>query len=143
MAKLVILRGLPASGKSVHAMSLVKQGYKRVNMDDLRLSIDNGFYSKQNEKYIQDVHQTMITLALQNNLNVVSDNVNLNPYHIKFAKSICKDTRSELEIIDLKTPIAICISRDLVRTSGRVGKDVIMKMYNRYFINGEFPGVEE
>ena len=143
MAKLVMLRGLPASGKSTHALKLVLQGYKRVNADDLRLMVDNGNYSKANEKYITDVMQTMAALGLQSGFNVVFDNTNFNPFHVKWAKALCRDLRSELEIIDVKTPLDICIQRDLERTKGRVGKDVIMKMYNRWFINGEFPKVEE
>lgn len=143
MAKLVMLRGLPASGKSTQALKLVMQGYKRVNADDLRLMVDNGMYSKANEKYITDVMQTMAALALQSGLNVVYDNTSLNPFHVKWARALCRDLRCELEIVDMKTPLDICIQRDLERTKGRVGKDVIMKMYNRYFINGEFPKVED
>lgn len=141
MSKMVMLRGLQGSGKSVYALKLVKQGFKRINGDDLRLAIDNGVYSKQNERYIVDVMQTMATLALQSGLNVVMDNTNLNPYWVKWAKSLCKDTRSELEIVDINTPLDVCIERDLQRTKGRVGKDVIMKMYNKYFINGKLPEV--
>lgn len=143
MAKLVMLRGLPASGKSTYALKLVMQGYKRINADDLRLMIDNGLYSKANEKFVTDTMQTMAALALQNNLNVVYDNTSFNPFHVRWAKSLCQELRCELEIVDMKTPLDVCIQRDLERTKGRVGKDVIMKMYNRYFINGEFPKVEE
>lgn len=139
MSKLVLLRGLPASGKSTYAARLVMEGFKRVNYDDLRLMIDNGIYSKQAEKFIVDVAQTMVALALQNGLNVVYDNTNFNPYHIKWAKALVRDTRSELEIVDIKTPVDVCVARDLERTKGRVGKDVIMKMYTKWFINGQFP----
>lgn len=143
MSKLVLLRGLPASGKSTHALKLVMQGYKRVNADDLRLMVDNGNYTKANEKYITDVMQTMAALALQGGFSVVVDNTNFNPFHIKYFKALCRDLRAELEIVDIKTPLEVCIQRDLERTKGRVGKDVITKMYNRWFINGEFPKVED
>lgn len=143
MAKLVLLRGLPASGKSTYSAQLVMQGYKRINADDLRVMVDNGTYTKANEKFITDVMQTMAALALQSGLNVVYDNTNFNPFHVRWARSLARDTRSELEIVDIKTPLEVCITRDLERTRGRVGKDVIMKIYNRYFINGQFPAVEE
>ena len=143
MSKMVMLRGLPGSGKSFHSLKLVQQGYKRINGDDLRMLVDNGVYSKDNEKYIVDIMQTMAALALQSGLNVVMDNTNFNPYWTKWARSLCRDTRSELEILDIKTPLEVCVARDLERTRGRVGKDVIMKMYNRYFINGKFPEVEQ
>lgn len=141
MSKLILLRGLPASGKTIYSLKYVQQGYKRINFDDLRLMVDNGLYTKSNDKYIVDVAQTMVALALQSGLDVVYDNCNLNPYHYKWAKSLCRDTRSELEVIDLETPLETCLTRDLARTQGRVGKEVIMKMYNKYFINGKFPEV--
>lgn len=139
MARLVFLRGLPASGKSVYASQLVMKGYKRVNKDDLRLIIDNGVYSVPNERFINDLSENIIVQALTKGFNVVSDNTNLNPHHIKFARKICKETNSDLEIIDFDVPLETCIARDLERTKGRVGKDVIMHMYNKYFKNGKFP----
>lgn len=142
MSKMVVLRGLPASGKSVYALSLVNKGYKRINADDLRQMIDNGVYSKSNEKYITDLMQTMVGLALRSGFDVVLDNTNLNTYHINWAKDLCKEYHVELEIININTPIHICVERDLARTQGRVGRDVIMKMYNKYFVDGQFPGVE-
>jgi len=141
MTKLVVLRGLPGSGKSTKAAQLVMQGYKRVNFDDLRLSIDNGVYSKSNEDVIVNIGQIMVAQFLQAGYNTVIDNLNFNPYHIKFAKAIARDTRTEIEIIDIDTPLDICIERDLQRTQGRVGRDVIMNIYSKYFIDGKFPEV--
>jgi predicted kinase len=144
MNNLVILRGLPASGKTVYSMSYVRQNYKRINLDDLRNMIDNGVYSKSNEAYITDLAQTATALALQSGFNVIFDACNLNPYHIKFAKALCRDTRSTLDIIDIKTPLDICIARDLARNYGRVGRDVIIKMHSRWVdSNGEFPPIED
>lgn len=142
MAKLVILRGLPASGKTTYAAQLVMKGYKRISPDDLRIMIDNGIYSKQNERFITDIVQTLAALALQSNLDVCVDSNNLNPYWIRWAKALVRDTRSELEIVDLDTPLEVCITRDLERTKGRVGKDVIVKMHNKYFKNNKFPEIE-
>jgi predicted kinase len=139
MSKLVILRGLPCSGKTTYAAQLVLKGYKRVNHEDLRVMVDNGIYSKQNENYIVDVAQTMVALALQNNLDVVYDNYNLNSYIIKWAKSLCRDLRAEIEIVNFDTPLDVCIKRDLDRNKGRVGRDVILKMKDKYFLNDKFP----
>ena len=50
MSKLLILKGLPASGKSTYAKELVSKGWKRVNKDDLRSMIDGGKWSKKNEE---------------------------------------------------------------------------------------------
>ena len=53
--KLIMTRGLPASGKSTWAKEqVIASGgrTKRVNKDDLRAMIDNSVWSKQNEKNI-------------------------------------------------------------------------------------------
>lgn len=141
MPKLVIMRGLPASGKTLYSFGLVKQGYKRINFDDLRLMMDNGEYSKANEAFIVDCAQTMTVLALQSGLNVVYDNVNFNPYHIRWARALTKQLNAELEIVDMPTSLEECLERDLNRTSGRVGKSVIIKLHDKYFVDGKYPEV--
>ncbi len=140
MAKLVILRGLPASGKSTQAAQLVMKGYKRINADDLRMSIDNGIYTKDNEQNINALMNIMLDFYLHNNYDVVLDNTNLNPYKVRSAVDIAnKHKKVEIEIIDVETPVEVCLRRDLERTQGRVGKEVIMRMYNKWFKDGKFP----
>jgi len=139
MAKLVILRGLPASGKSTHAARLVMQGYKRINADDLRMSIDNNLWSKDNEKLINELMERMVRLFLNAGYNVVLDNTNLNPYKVRAAIDIANEQAADIEILDIETPVEVCLQRDLERTRGRVGKEVIMRMYNKWFKNGQFP----
>ncbi len=139
MAKLVILRGLPASGKSTHAARLVMQGYKRINADDLRMSIDNNLWSKDNEKLINELMERMVRLFLHAGYNVVLDNTNLNPYKVRAAMDVATEQGAEIEILDIETSVEVCLQRDLERTRGRVGKEVIMRMYNKWFKNGKFP----
>lgn len=139
MAKLVILRGLPASGKSTHSARLVQQGYKRINADDLRLSIDNNVYTKDNERLINELMLLMIENFLNKGYNVVLDNTNLNPYKVSAAKDAANKAKAEIEILDIITPVEVCLERDLNRTQGRVGKEVIMSMYNKWCKNGKFP----
>ena len=48
MSKLLILKGLPASGKTTEAKRLViEENFKRVSKDDLRAMIDNSKWSKE------------------------------------------------------------------------------------------------
>jgi len=51
--KVLILKGLPASGKSTYAKELVAKGnWKRINKDDLRAMLDCSKWSKANEKFV-------------------------------------------------------------------------------------------
>jgi predicted kinase len=139
VCKIIILRGLPGSGKTVYAQQLVEQGYKRVSESDLRWSIDNGKWSNSNQLLLIDLQQIMVTILLQNNYSVVIDNCNLRPNDYKYARSLAKEYRADLEIVNFDIPLEICLERDLERTHGRIGKDAIVKLHKTYFINGQFP----
>ena len=59
--KVIVLRGLIASGKSTYAKQLVeKLGWKRVNKDDLRAMVDNSIWSDKNEKEILTARRSRI-----------------------------------------------------------------------------------
>ena len=139
--KLVVLRGLPASGKSVTSVQYVMKGFKRINGDDLRNSIDNSLYSKDNERFIFKIMNIMIKEALRDGYSVVYDNTNFNPYHVTNCRQIAEQFKVDFEVIDIDTPLQICLERDLQRTVGRVGKEVIMRMYSKWFKDGKFPAI--
>ena len=61
--KIILTRGLPASGKSTWAKEQVAKGngkVKRVNKDDLRDMIDAGIWSKTNEQLILDARDALV-----------------------------------------------------------------------------------
>jgi len=68
MNKIIMLKGLVASGKSTRAKEQVEnnQKMKRVNKDDLRAMLDNSRYSKANEKIVIATRNTIIQEALSN-----------------------------------------------------------------------------
>lgn len=138
--KLVVLRGLPASGKSTYAAQLVvRESYKRFNRDDLRTMIDNNIYSKPNEAFITKVMYIMIEVALKNGYNVVVDNTNFAPYQIRSCREIARRTNADIDFRDFDVPLETCIARDLQRDNGRVGKEVITKMHAQWFKDNKFP----
>jgi predicted kinase len=152
MPKIIMLKGLPACGKSTRATELVKQGYKRINNDDLRDSIDGYKFNRKNEDMIETIRITLLMLFIKEGLDIVVDNTNFNPkcreeidksllarnYFDGFA---AKKYEVEEEFID--TPVDECIRRDALR-SGRhhVGKNVIKGMYDKY-LKKEFVPAEE
>ncbi len=137
MSELVILRGLPASGKTVFAAGLVvTKGYKRVSLSDLRASIDNNIYTKSAEQYLVKVMEVMIESAAKRGYNVVLDNLNLNPIHLNWAKEQGKKSNMQIRVVEFfDVTVEECIQRDLDRNSGRVGKEIIMGLYDSYVRN--------
>ncbi len=134
MSKLLILQGLPASGKSTYAKKLVDdQGYKRINKDDLRTMIDNGKWSKDNEKEIISIRDNQVWTWLLQGHNVVVDDTNFSQDHIKCLTGIANsiEPSPEVEVKFIDTPLYECIERDSKREKP-VGKKVILNMYNQY-----------
>lgn len=130
MSKLVMLKGLPASGKSTYAKELVKQGYKRVNKDDLRAMIDNGKWSNKNEEIVKSIQESMVHTFIDRGYNVVVDDTNF-AYEDKW-KGIASYLEADFEIKYFDTPVQECIKRDMFRGDKTVGADVIQGMYRKY-----------
>jgi predicted kinase len=134
MPKIIILKGLPASGKSTFAKDLVNKHqcqYKRVNKDDLRAMLDNSKWSRNNEKFVLEVRDSIIHSALVNGFNIIVDDTNLDPKHESRLKEIAKDHGADVEVKPFDVPVDECLKRDKQRASP-VGEKVILEMYNRY-----------
>lgn len=136
--KVIVLRGLIASGKTTYAKQLVDTyGYKRVNKDDIRAMVDNSKWSDKNEKEVLKIRDSLISRWLIEGYSVVVDDTNFVQKHIDTIKetvdlvNALKDKNIEFEIVDFDTPLYECIERDSKREHP-VGKKVIIKMYNQY-----------
>ncbi len=146
MSKLLILKGLPASGKSTFAKALVyglitqdteeylKMGnWKRVNKDDLRSMIDNGKWNSINEKQIKKIETEIVIGFLHEGFNVVIDDTNFS-YESFWTNLASRNqlmgVESEIKLFDVS--VQECIERDSKRGDKSVGAKVIMGMYNKY-----------
>jgi predicted kinase len=134
MKKVIILVGLPASGKSKFANELLLSEpgrWVRTNKDLLREMAHASYWSPGNEKLIIEIRDAIILMALESGKNVIIDDTNFGR-HIDHIKELVKG-QAVVEINNsfLQVPVEECIKRDLKRLNS-VGKDVIMQMYNKY-----------
>lgn len=134
MKKVIILVGLPASGKSKFANELLLSEpgrWVRTNKDLLREMAHASYWSPGNEKLILEIRDAIILMALESGKNVIVDDTNFGR-HIDHIKELVKG-QAVVEINNsfLQVPVEECIKRDLKRLNS-VGKDVIMQMYNKY-----------
>lgn len=139
MKKVILTRGLPASGKSTWAKQVVAfnpNSYKRVNKDELRAMLDNSKWSKDSEKFILDVRDQIILSALEKGKHVIVDDTNFSDKHVNRISQLVKGL-AEIEIVDF-TDVSVeeCISRDLKRANP-VGEKVIRRMYNEHIYKPE------
>jgi predicted kinase len=141
MRKVILMKGLPGSGKSTYAAALINSNletYKRINRDELRAMFDNAKTSQANEKFIKKVRDLLINHALEEGKSVVVDDTNLSDknynrisqlvreYNVKYSENVV------VEIKEMDTPIEVCIERDALRENP-VGEMVIKQMNNHFF----------
>lgn len=130
--KLLMLKGLPASGKTTYARELVeKQGYVRVNKDDLRAMMHNGEWSKGNETEILRVRDNTINAALDDGKSVVVDDTNFAAIHQNTLERVAGRRGAEFEVLFIDTPLEECISRNEKRAN-KVPLNVITEMHGKY-----------
>lgn len=131
--KVLLLRGLPASGKSTYSKELVSKNHNwvRVNKDDLRAMMNGGVFSGKLEKHIVRTERELVENALKLGKNVIVDDTNFNPNHEIFFRALAYQYSAEVEVKFFDIPLEMCIDRDNKRPNG-VGETVIRRMYDQY-----------
>lgn len=132
MSKLLMLKGLPASGKSTYAKELVAKGWKRVNKDELRTMINDGKWSKDNEHNIKVSQNNIVAgfLGVTGKYNVVIDDTNF--AYEEHWRDVAEAFNVDFEVKFFDTPVMECIERDSKRGEKSVGAKVIIGMYDKY-----------
>jgi predicted kinase len=145
MKTVLILRGLPASGKSTYAKNILAENphtWKRLNKDELRAMLDDSLHSYPNEKFVERVRDMMLREALKEGKHVVIDDTNLSERAIARIRQVvdnyCAETEQKVQIQfkDMETTLEECLERDKTREK-KVGDNVIMKMYKRHILQDE------
>lgn len=136
MSKLLMLSGLPASGKSTYAKELVLGGgnWVRVNRDLLRTMLHFDNWSGKNEDLTVRLEKDIAVVSLYNGRNVVVDDTNLSRKHKEMWRDVaegCVDLQTKFEHKHFDTDWAICLQRDADREK-KVGEHVILNMAMQY-----------
>jgi predicted kinase len=129
MTKVVLMRGLPASGKTTKSQEYLAYGnFVRLNRDDLRDSLFKGLdWSGKREKVVMKVQMAMAVRAIDAGYSVVIDDTNLTKYHKDRWEDLAKDKNSSFVVDEVNTDYEECIRRDRQRAK-KVGDHVITQM---------------
>lgn len=130
--KLVVLRGLPASGKSTIAKQIVKdEDAIRVNKDLIREMMFFG-YDPEDEKWVKWVETEIARIMLGQGISVVVDDTNLKKIDIVNWQTFSEVQGFPLPIIqEINTPVDVCIDRD-TRRENSVGSKRIREMAEKF-----------
>lgn len=143
--KVIVLQGLPASGKSTWAKAWVKEDpeYRvRFNRDDIRNMLGT-YWVPSRESLINSIYDAFIKDAMINGYDIVLDNMNLNKSTLKEIEDEVNDfnewishsdcnLRYEIEYKSfLEVPLQTCIDRDSKRENP-IGEMTIRRIFNKY-----------
>lgn len=143
MAKLIMCKGLPGSGKTTWALREMEiewsKGYDpmavklvRVNKDDIRVALGEA-WSHESEKKVIRERDRLIRHALEHGSTVISDDTNLAYKHEKRLRELAKEYDATFEVKTFNTHLEECIRRDSLRTGkAKVGEKVIREMAKQY-----------
>lgn len=135
--KVIITRGLPASGKTSWADEFISENPSFVKIEkdairkDTRLFKDGQYIHKRgDEGIVIKERDRQIRQALQRGRSVISSDTNLVQKHISQISNIARQNGAEIEVKSfLDVPIKELIERDQKRDDS-VGEHVIRKMFH-------------
>ena len=135
--KLIIAKGLPASGKSSWADEYIKENpnFIKVEKDQIRkngeLFKDGKYVHKRgDEAIVLKERDRLIREALRQGKSVISSDTNLVQKHITQLTNIAKQNKAKVEVKSfLDVPLKELIERDQKREDS-VGEQVIRRMFH-------------
>lgn len=139
--EIVILRGVPASGKSTYSNSLVNQGYKRLNKDYIRLMLNNYSLDNSDEDTVHSIQRIGLMQLMKKRRNIVIDNTHTKQKYINDLLKDIKHNQTDLhrgsvnvdygvKIVNIDVPLEVAIERNSKREAP-VMEEVIRRMYDQ------------
>lgn len=147
MSKIILLRGLPGSGKSTFARTAALEGDGDVvvfSRDSLRLALyasvgEHGSLSYEQEQFVTEIEQRGAQDALRAGKTVVVDALNLRAKFVKRWLKLAKQHEAEVEFVDfLDVPLETLYRRNREREKRGerfVPRDVIETMAKQFGID--------
>lgn len=143
MNKIILVQGIPGSGKSTWAKKWVEEDpihRVRWNNDDCR-KMCGPYWIPERETFIRIIRESFLNAAMMAPKDIVIDDMNLNPNTIEFYENLVKNYNKvassrgrEPYTIEYKlfnTPVEECIRRDALRENP-VGEQFIRGTFKKY-----------
>ena len=132
MPKVLLTRGLPASGKSTWSKQFVQDNdnWLRFNNDDYCEMLTGKRFGQVDGKFLAGERKAFLGRVVREGYSVVLDNTNLNPYTFEEARNVA-GYWAEIDVVDFKQDLETCIIRDQAREHP-VGINVITGMVEKW-----------
>lgn len=129
---LILLVGIPGSGKTTYAEKYIKENPDTVHLssDKIRAELWGNEATQGDNNEVFSLMQTRAIEALNNGQSVVYDATNITRKDRSYIISLCPKF-AKIECYIIWAPIETCIERDATRER-TVGKEVIDRMLKRF-----------
>lgn len=141
MTRLLITRGLPASGKTTFARKLQPR-VVRVNRDDLRRMLHGQrLFTQAAEGQVTHAQRAAVEALLRAHADVIVDDTNLRAKTVREWAELAARYGATFEVHDFTdVPVEECIRRDADRPADdQVGEPGIRRMHDRYLAGRNLP----
>jgi predicted kinase len=140
-AELVMLRGLPAAGKSTWSESEVlarpSGDVVRISKDNLRGMLHAGRWVDRTETQVDAAVDALIGVFLADGLTVILDDLNLDPAIEPRLRALAEKYGAVFIIADLMdVPLEVCLQRDEQRDGG-VGAAAIHRLWRQHLAQAD------
>jgi predicted kinase len=134
MSKVLILRGIPGSGKTTVALEWLEGGWDRarINRDEIRATLFNKEFNVD-ERLVTHVESNVFETLLKQGYDVVVDNTNVRWTYVQKFADVARSYGYEVEVQVIDVPLDMAIQRNYLRAAngGRlVPVDVIERMHS-------------
>lgn len=135
--KLLVLQGIPASGKSTWAREFIKgkKAWVIVNRDSIRNMLGD-YWVPSREGLIDEIERGIMVNSALNNFNIIVDATNLNPKTIEKWEKFSEEFSMEIEFRKFNIALDEAIRRDSLRENP-IGANVIKNFYFKYIDSGK------
>lgn len=141
MKRLIICRGIPASGKSTWAAQQFDA--ITVTRDDIRVEYDcigTGWSPEKERNFVIPEMETRIVQALRAGCTVISADTNLNPTVVARLMYLAQICEAPVEIKEFDTPLEVCIERDSQREyPWKVGEAKLREYHKKWMKRDAIP----
>ncbi len=134
--KLIMMVGVPGSGKTTVAKKVVDKGFHYLNADQIRAELYGSEGEQGDKEQVFGIFFERLEEAMKQGLSIIIDNTNLNP---RQREPILERAKRygyiDVQLWFLDVPLPHCLSRNQNRER-IVPDDIVTNMYNELNKNG-------
>ena len=132
MNRIILLLGVPGSGKTTLAKKLTEKGFLCLNADSIRGELYGDELEQGDPKKVFEIFFERLEEALAEKKDILVDNTNLKQQHRKpIIERAEKAGYKDIQLWLLDVPLELCLARNKNREKA-VPEDIVAKMFMEF-----------